>query len=104
MQCVAAEPQTPAAVALGVFLAVATILAVLPQVILLLNKRSSCGISVLTPALALTYGYLNVCSTVLVKWRVLLSVHNLSGTRTSSTYTPLRSAFESLLRIVCRQS
>ena len=63
--------------AVGIFLVVATALAVLPQVVLLLRTRSSEGVSVLTPALALSFGYLNLCSTTLVKWPALLSIgHN----------------------------
>ena len=71
------DPVSPGAAAVGIFLVVATALAVLPQVVLLLRTRSSEGVSVLTPALALSFGYLNLCSTTLVKWPALLSIgHN----------------------------
>ena len=40
---------------------------------LLMRARSSAGVSVLTPALALIYGYFNLCGTALVKWPALVS-------------------------------
>ena len=82
MHCVPAEsaPMSPLNEALGIFLVVATVLAVTPQVVLIMRKRSSAGVSVLTPALALIYGYLNVCATTLVKWPALRScAHNFGG-------------------------
>lgn len=66
-------PVPPAGVALGIFLAVATFVGSLPQMRLLVKQRSSQGLSVLTLALVMTYGTLNVYATLTTKWPTLLS-------------------------------
>ncbi len=61
-------PIEPSGVALGWFLTTATLIAPAPQYIALCRSRSSHGVSLLTPTLALTYGVLNLCSAIVVKW------------------------------------
>jgi hypothetical protein len=62
------SPVGTGAAAFGIFLVVATALAAVPQILLLLRRKTSDGLSVTTPALALTYGYFNLCATTIVKW------------------------------------
>lgn len=61
-------PVEPQGVALGWFLTGATLIAPAPQLLMLCRSRSSLGVSLLTPAMALTYGALNLCATVIAKW------------------------------------
>ena len=65
------EPIKPAAVGVGIFLIVGTALAGVPQLLLICRSRSSAGLSVITPVMVVAFGFINVCSTVTIKWRVL---------------------------------
>ena len=69
----AVEPIAPAAVGLGIFLVAGTLIGALPQMLLLCRRRSSAGMSMLTYAMAATYGTMNLVSTLTVKWPTLLS-------------------------------
>ena len=62
------RPIDPVGLGLGWFLVIATALAYLPQVLAFCSSRSSLGVSLLTPALALAYGTSNLCSTLILKW------------------------------------
>jgi uncharacterized protein with PQ loop repeat len=64
---------------LGVFLVTGTLIAPIPQVVRLVRARSSAGMSVLTPALVLSYGTCAVCSTITVKWNVFQSCSEGAG-------------------------
>lgn len=67
-----------AGIALGIFLIVGTVAGALPQLWKLHQEQSSAGMSVLTPALVLMYGTLNLCATITVKWPTVLSCGTLS--------------------------
>lgn len=74
------DPVEPASIAVGVFLIAASALAPAPQIILFVRSRSSAGVSVLTPALTMCYGFLNAMSTVTLKWPTLQSCTLPGGT------------------------
>lgn len=64
---------------IGLLLLIATFIAYLPQYLWLVRTRSSEGVSTLTPTLALTATFLNLCATLLCKWPVLLSCGGSDG-------------------------
>ena len=73
------EPVNSLGEGLGIFLVIATVLGALPQVVLIARSKSSLGLSVLSPALTMTYGTLNLCATIIVKWPSLRSCGTGAG-------------------------
>lgn len=73
------EPVAPISKAIGLLLVFATLFAALPQIVLLCRLKSSVGLSVLTPILTLSYGMMNLCATITVKWPSLQSCGDAGG-------------------------
>ena len=67
------EPVKAGPTAVGIFLIVGTGLAGVPQLLMIWKKRSSSGLSVVTPLMVVAYGFLNLASTVTLRWRQILS-------------------------------
>ena len=69
--CVPERPVQTGGAALGIFLTVGAIIAAIPQLLQLVKRRSSVGVSPFTLTLCLCYMTCNVCSTTLAKWSTL---------------------------------
>lgn len=70
--CVVPQPIAPSGVAAGTFFLAASILAPLPQLLKILRRQSSAGLSLFTLMLCLGYMTLNVAASVLTKWSTLV--------------------------------
>lgn len=69
--CVAPRPISGGGIGAGCFLATAALLAPLPQLIRVIRRKSSAGVSLFTLTLALFYMTANVVSSLLTKWNTL---------------------------------
>ena len=68
--CASASAAATSSLTIGGSLVGAALLAYIPQVVILLSRHSSEGLSQLTPAIAMVGAFLDLCSTSLVSWPV----------------------------------
>ena len=69
--CVAPRPISDGGVGAAIFFATAALFAPLPQVIAIVRKKSSAGVSHFTLTLCMCYMTFNVASSILTKWSTL---------------------------------